>query len=182
MAVDGHTLPHHRLFSKLYYDVEQPTAYTSKQAIYHAAKKINNSITYKNVSEWFMSQPAATVWKQAKKRVERNPYIQVTKFFYKIFFSKKEQISVNLISKNFPLQVVPHVQYQLDVMDLSRYAKSNNKHRFCLVAICVMSRFAYAWACKGKSALEILKHVKSLHKSRSTLRILQTDEGDIFFV
>jgi hypothetical protein len=77
MSEEGHTLPHHRLLSKLYYDADQTTAYTGKNAIYVAAKKIDSSITHKNVNDWFMSQPAATVWKQAKKKLHRNPYIQV---------------------------------------------------------------------------------------------------------
>ena len=82
----------------------------------------------------------------------------------------------------FLIQVTPHRQYQLDILDLSRYAKSNKKIRFCLVAICTMSRFAYTFACQSKSALEILKHVKTLYASRKSIKVLQSDEGIISFI
>jgi hypothetical protein len=76
MAEVGHSLPFHGLLSKLYYDADQRSAYTSKKTVYEAAKKIDASITHKNVNDWFSSQPAAT-WKQPKLRPHRNPYVQV---------------------------------------------------------------------------------------------------------
>ena len=73
--------------------------------------------------------------------------------------------------------MTPHRQYQLNLLDLTRYAKSNDGYRYCLVGVCVMTRFGYAVACRTKSALEILAHFKKIYQERLTIKILQTDEG-----
>jgi len=77
----------------------------------------------------------------------------------------------------FLFQVTPHKQYQLDLLDLSRYAKDNDGFRYCLVGVCVMTRFGYAIPCRTKTGLEILEHFKSIYEERPTIEILQTDEG-----
>ena len=73
-------------------------------------------------------------------------------------------------------QVTPHRQYQLGFLDLSRYVKDNDGYHYCLVGVCVMSRFGYGLPCRSKSGLEILRHFKTIY-NESTIEILQTDEG-----
>jgi hypothetical protein len=74
METVGHA-PFHKILSRLYYNISEPTAYTSQKLVYAAAKKIQKSITLADVNKWFSGQPAATVWSQ-RRQPHRNPYIQ----------------------------------------------------------------------------------------------------------
>ena len=65
-----------KLLSKLYYNVEEKTAFTGKKQILAAAQKLDKSITKEQVDRWFATEITPTVWKPSK-RAARNPYIQV---------------------------------------------------------------------------------------------------------
>ena len=71
------------LLTRLYYDISEATSFGGKKAIYDAAKKIDKSITFREVQRWFSGQPAATVW-HPTARAKRNPYIQARIFL--LFF------------------------------------------------------------------------------------------------
>ena len=67
------------LLDKMYYDLKSPSAYSSKNNIFQAAKKINKSIKLSDVNSWFRKQLTPTLHKPVKYKFRRNKIIVMSK-------------------------------------------------------------------------------------------------------
>ena len=63
------------LLRRLYYDVENDTAYGGKEKVYRAAKRELPSITRRDVNDWFSTQRTYTLHKPARYNFTRNKTI-----------------------------------------------------------------------------------------------------------
>ncbi|RWR98948.1 hypothetical protein B4U79_13692 [Dinothrombium tinctorium] len=70
-------------------------------------------------------------------------------------------------------------RWQADLMDLSRFEKYNNKFKYILVCIDILSRYAFGEPLKEKTGENIIKAFKKIFKSRKP-KILTTDQGREF--
>ena len=139
------------LLDKMYYDLKSPSAYSSKNNIFQAAKKINKSIKLSDVNSWFRKQLTPTLHKPVKYKFRRN------------------KIIVMSIGD----------QYQADLCDMTRYALQNDNMKFLLTCIDCFSKFAWALPLKNKTSNEIVRVLKIIFSKQKCKR-LQTDKGKEF--
>lgn len=69
-----------------------------------------------------------------------------------------------------------NIQYQIDLVDMVKYARYNSNYRYLLTAIDVFSRYAYAVPLKNKTGVEVVKALKKIFVTNQPIRI-QTDRG-----
>ena len=70
-------------------------------------------------------------------------------------------------------------QWQLDLIDMQKLSKFNDKYNYILVGIDVFSRYAFAQPIKSKKSMDVLDGFKAMTKSRSPENV-QTDKGTEF--
>ena len=63
------------LLHELYYDSKHPSAYTSIDNVYRAAKKLTSTLKRRDVNEWFQKQLTATLHKPIRLNFPRNKTI-----------------------------------------------------------------------------------------------------------
>lgn len=71
-------------------------------------------------------------------------------------------------------------QWQMDLVDMTKYARYNTNYKFLLTAIDVFSRFAFAVPLKNKTGTEVVKGLTKLFVNRMPRRI-QADRGSEFY-
>ena len=141
-----------KLLHELYYDPKHPSAYTSIQNVYRAARKVVPSLDQQDVDEWFQKQLTATLHKPIRINFPRN------------------RVIVMSIDE----------QWQADLCDMSFKAEDNDDHTFILTCIDCFSKYAWAIPLKSKHADEILRAFKEILKSGRKPKRLQTDKGKEF--
>ena len=149
-----HTMKTRRIdaiFDKLYYNLDNPSEYSSKKNIFEAAKKIDKSVKRSEVDAWFRKQLATTLHKPVKYRFPRNKTIVM---------------SID-------------DQYQADLCDMSRFLKYNDDMKFLLKCIDCFSKFAWVLPIKNKTSQEIVRVLKIIF-SKKVCKRLQTDKGTEF--
>ena len=146
-----------RLYSKQYYQPEQPGALTGASThLKHATTRNGLPLNAKQKQQrlnWLKTQESYTLHAPVQRNFPRRPVI------------------------------VPgiHHQYQADLCDLTRLAKFNNGYKFILTVIDVFSKKAYARPLKQKTGQALVTAFKSvLTESRECPRILLTDKGTEF--
>ena len=73
------------------------------------------------------------------------------------------------------------VQFQADLVDMTKYAKYNKGIKWMLTCIDLFSRYAWAYPLKSKSARDVLAVLKKIFAERRPSELFQTDEGKEFF-
>ena len=71
-------------------------------------------------------------------------------------------------------------QWQMDLMDMQKYAKDNSGYRYILLAIDIFSRQAYAVAVKSKHGQEVAKALESILENVHP-KLIQCDRGLEFY-
>ena len=72
----------------------------------------------------------------------------------------------------------PNIQWQADLLDVANLKKHNDGNNFILTAIDVFSKVAYAYPIKNKTAVCVIKALKSaFEKAGLRPALLQTDRG-----
>ena len=104
------------LLYSLFYDVTQPSTYTGKENVFHAAKRALSSITRADIDCWVEHQMTHTAHKPGRLRFKRNKTI------------------VNLIDD----------QWQADLCDMQSKSSHNDGNTYILTCIDCFSK--YAWA------------------------------------
>ena len=141
------------LLQRLYYDVSNNSAYSSREKVYRAAKRQMPSVTRNDVNNWLAKQLTYTLHKPARQHFARNKTI------------------VMGIDE----------QWQADLCDMTSRAQDNDGVTFLLTIIDCFSKFAWAEPLLNKSGAEILKALKRvLKQSGRTPQRLQTDKGSEF--
>ena len=95
------------ILNKIYYDLNSPVAYSSKNNVFAAAKKIDKSINRSDVDTWFKKQLAPTLHKPVRYRFPRNKTIVMS------------------IGE----------QYQADLCDMAKFSAQNDNMKFLLTCI-----------------------------------------------
>ncbi len=71
--------------------------------------------------------------------------------------------------------------WQADLIDYTKYARSNKGFKWILLMIDIFSRKGYAIALKNKTADEVLKGFRNIFNTKSTLpKVVHTDQGNEF--
>ena len=125
------------------------TQYTSIKTLYGAVK--NNGIPYNEVKTFIQQQEPSQLFKQQKH----------VKYYFPITAKFKYEI------------------LQMDLVDMSDIASTNENYKYLLVIIDVFSRFAFVFPLKNKTADTVTYILKDVVEETSP-HILNTDLGSEF--
>ena len=140
------------LLHSLFYDVTKPSAYTGKENVFRAARRILSTITRAEVDRWFEEQLTYTLHKPIRTRFTRNKTI------------------VKSIDD----------QWQADLCDMKSKSNDNDGNTFILTCIDCFSKYAWAESLQTKSADDIIKAMERIFASGRKPKRLQTDKGSEF--
>jgi hypothetical protein len=89
-------------------------------------------------------------------------------------FAKKKKISIPITALNTAYN------YQMDLMDMSRYGKYNKGYNWILCVIDIFSRYAWVRALKTKSAGEVANAIQEIFNSGRVPTKVGSDNGTEF--
>ena len=122
------------LLYSLYYNLENETAYSSKNKIFNKAKSLNKSVTFKHVTDWFQKQYSPSIHKPIVKKIKR--------------------------SKTFVKG--PFEQFQIDLADLSNISKHNNNFKYLLFCIDIFTKYLFVVPIKSKHGINVATALESI--------------------
>ena len=140
------------ILKNVYYDPKNPNSFSSANKLYKEAKKINPSITLKDVKNWLSSQFTYTLHKQVVRKFKRNPII------------------VEVIDQ----------QWEADLVDMQEFAKQNNDYKYIVTVIDCLSKYAWVKPLKNKSAKSVIIAFKEIFNEGRIPVHLRTDKGRDF--
>ena len=128
-------MPYQDYLKSIYYDPNHPAAYGGVEKLYRAVRKDGKFVFSRNrIEKWLMKQEDYDVHKEEK-----------TKFL-------RRRV------------VAPFVDYQWDVdtADMRRY--EDQKYKYFLLAVDIMSKYVWTVPLRTKTAVEIVKAFKTIFK------------------
>jgi transposase InsO family protein len=139
------------LFRKLYYDVREPTAFSSVRKVFEAAKKTRPSTSYSDVQKYLSGEKAYVLHKPIRKKFPRS----------KIYASKKNDL------------------WEADLTEVQKLSRYNDGVRYLLTVIDVFSKVAYVEPIKSKKGAHVAKAFARILKKERPDK-LRTDQGSEF--
>ena len=142
-----------KLLTNLFYNLESPVAFGSRDNLYKEARKRNKKLTRKDVISWLDAQLPYTLHKPAR---------------------------VNFKTRSVVVYDIDE-QWQMDLVDLSKLSKFNDNYKYLLVIIDVFSKSAWVEPLKAKNAKDLKKAMEKVFKeSKRQPKLIQTDKGTEF--
>ena len=132
----------------IYYDPTHPAAYGGVEKLYRAIRKDGKFVLSRNkISQWLHKQEDFAVHKEEKTKFRRRRV------------------------------VAPFVDYQWDVdtADMRRY--EDQKYKYFLLAMDIMSKYVWTVPLRTKTAVEIVKAFKTIFKDGRKPTRIRTDKG-----
>ena len=136
------------ILNKIYYDPSNPGSFGSEPKLYREAHKINPRISHKQVKDFLSGQLPYTLHRRIVRKYKRNPVISTR----------------------------PGEMTQADLIDLQRYAQSNDGFNYILTFIDVFTKKAWAIPVKNKGSPEMRRGIAKIFDSIIPEN-LQTDDG-----
>lgn len=130
----------------VYYDIKNPGSLGSIQKLYDSVKHFN--ISRKQVEHWLSKQKSHVFHKQTINKFKRN------------------RVLVSSIDEEF----------QVDLMDIKNVKWNHGRYNFILIAIDVLSKFAFAIPIKRKSGLEVAAALRKIFEQRTPVK-MHSDRG-----
>src|SRR5258708_16525948 len=140
------------ILRSIYYDPKHPASFSSDVKLYRDAKKIDNTVTLKNVKDWLSGEFVYTLHKPVRKRFIRNPIV------------------VENIDK----------QWEADLVDMQEFSRQNSRNRYILTVIDVFSKYAWAKYLKNKKGNSIVDAFKEIINEGTKPQYIRTDQGTEF--
>lgn len=126
------------------------------QQLYKAAKKVNNKnvVTLPKVRSFLQSQDVHTLNRSVHRTFKRNHY-----YVYYI-----------------------NDLWQIDLADVSQYAKQNDNYRYLMTVVDVLTKFAIVHPLRSKTALEVTKAFQRIltTSGRGIPKAVSSDKGKEF--
>lgn len=142
-----------KYLKKIYYDPASPASFSGPDKLYRFVRKDGKFVLSKyKIRKWLQRQEPYSLQRPLKRKFKRNKVI------------------VTGIDD----------QWDVDLMDMTKYSKYNRGYNFVLVAIDIFSKYLWLRILKdkkGESVVEALKDI--LREGRSPNRI-RTDKGQEF--
>ena len=110
-----------QFLEKIYFNPAHAASYSSVSKLYREAKLKYPNVKKSDIIKWLPSKEAYTLHKQIRKRFKQN------------------KIRVYGIDD----------QWQVDLVDMNRLAKSNKGFYYILTCIDILSKYAWAYPCKN---------------------------------
>ena len=141
-----------KILSKIYYDLDNVASFSNKARLLSAAKRVNGAINKHDVDKWYNREITPSLWRSARKKFPRNRVI-----------TKRAAIS-----------------FQIDLMDMGRYVKTNAGYRYVLICVDTFSRYAACYKQKNKTSSLTLNNLKKLRKQFPQIETISSDLGGEF--
>ena len=140
------------ILSDVYYNPENPSAFTGVENVYQTAKAKDPTITRRGVREWMEKQYTYTMHKPIRKKFPRR----------QIFVAGMDD------------------QWQIDLADMTQLRRFNDGYQYLLTCIDIHSKFAWVVPVKNKSGQEIARALDGIFKLGRVPKKLQSDKGREF--
>ena len=137
---------------RIYHDVKHPGSFGGAENLYQAAKKDGVKVTRGRVKKFLQSLPTYTKHKPLRRRYPRN---------------RVYSHGIDFI-------------WQIDLVDLSRFARFNKGHKFILTVIDVFSKYSWAVPLKNKTGVTLVKAFKRILKEGRCPYKVHADQGTEF--
>jgi len=142
-----------KYLESVYYNPKEPGSFTAPESFYRAVKeRKKHNISRKQVYEWLNTQSTYTLHRRTHKKFKRN------------------RIIVGRIDE----------QWQADLIDIQKIKNYNAGNRYILVAIDVLSKYAWGQPLKAKTGKCIVEGFRKIFKKGRIPEKLQTDHGKEF--
>ena len=140
------------VLSDLWFNVENPSAFTSVHNLWKVANDKGLKISKAKVRKWLHQQDIYTKYAPVYQKIRRSRV----------------------------LTWGPDYLYQADLADVSSISKWNSGIKWLLVVVCTFSKMVWVRPMKQKTGTEVTDALKSIFKDRQPL-YFQTDLGTEFF-
>lgn len=139
-------------YAEHYLDVSKPGSYSSYEKLASALKESGKRVQKKKMTNWMMGQESYTLHRKAIKSFKRN----------KVFSQGIDYI------------------WQIDLVDLSKFAKHNKWNKYLLTCIDVFSKFAWVKPLKDKTGRSVASALLEIFSKGRIPKKIHTDEGKEF--
>lgn len=143
------------LLFKFYYDPHCPAGFSSSDRLYKYMKKNHcKHVRKSEIEEWLRKQRTFTIHKDRHIRFKRN-YYNITNI---------------------------DDLWEMDLIDMQKFARQNNGHKYILAVIDCFSKYAWCIPIKLKTPAEVIKGFNAIFSKtkRSPIK-LQSDKGREFW-
>lgn len=142
------------LIEKSYIKIDNPGSLGGVRKLYEQLKKKNKNIKYSDVENYISTQDEYSLHKPLKKKFARNKVLV------------------------FDIDDT----WQIDLIDMKKFQKENNKISFILTIIDVFSKYAWGKLLLNKKAETVLEALKLvIEKSKRKPMKIHADQGNEFF-
>lgn len=135
--------------TKIYTDPENPGSLGGVHRLYEQTKRDGKKYSFKAIQNWLLGFDAYTLHAPARRKYPRRRTLAFSIDQY----------------------------WQCDLVDMSKYAKFNNKYTFLLTIIDVFSKFAFVRKLKRKSAESVTEAFKSVFSLGRKSTNISSDSG-----
>ena len=134
---------------KIYYDSSNPASFAGPNKLYRFVRKDGKFVLSKyKIKKWLQRQEPYSLKRPIKRPVKRN------------------RVVIGIAD-----------QWDVDLMDITKFSKYNRGYNFILVAIDIFSKYVWLRPLKDKRGESIMKALKNIFaEGRSPSRI-RTDKG-----
>ena len=127
---------------KVYYDLNSQAGYVGPTRLLKEVQRLGKKkVTLEYIEKWLNKQPAYTLYRKVLYRFKRPPMVA-----YRL-----------------------NENWQIDLLDMSRYASQNNGIKFLLTVIDVLSKKAYVKPLKSKRAVDVASQFEPIIKMLNLL-------------
>ena len=134
---------------ELYFNPNKPSSFTSPNKLKWAAEKEGLKRTLRDIMKWLEEKEVYTLHRKFIRKFQRNRVI------------------------------VGGIDYQwdVDVMNLSRFGEENDGYIYVLVMIDIFSRYLWTRPLKSKKPSDIIQSLQSAWKEGRKPHHIRTDKG-----
>ena len=142
-----------RLLASIYFDPKHPASYGSISRLTEAARRSNNAVKPKQVRQWLSGEDTYTLHRPVRKKFRRR----------------------KTIAKG-----IDH-QWQIDLVDMQKLEKFNDRVKYLLTIIDVFSRYAWALPLRNKTGKQVVEALSDLFAGEARQpKLIQSDLGGEF--
>lgn len=155
----GLSQPKFEILSRIYYDVDHPASFSSKEKLFRASRQELPSITRRDVDEFLKDSFVYTLHKPVRRKYKRN------------------RVVVSHVDEQFMADLVD--MQDNDFKKSNRDARDKKPYLHILTCIDILSKYAFAIPLKDKRAVTVRKALESIFEQRQPSKLM-TDQGTEF--
>jgi len=136
-----------------YFDASLPGSLSGFQSFSRALKKRGAKVAPEKIREFLRSEPTYSLHRPARRKYKSN---------------KVTSLGIDYL-------------WQIDLVDMQKFAKLNKGYKYLLTCIDVFSKYAWVMPIKSKEGNAVLQAFKEILKTGRKPVKIQSDEGKEFF-